>query len=250
MIPFMILSVLGQTTAPAVSGTHPAAAGAAAHPSGWMNFPPHWPAQADLLTWSYEMSAAVALLLVLLGVVYLLFGFYLFKPLVLLNAAFIGSMVGVYISQKTGGPLPSGILGGFIGAAVTYPLMKWAVAVMGGLFGAILGLTLWRTFGLDVGFAWTGGLMGLIGCGLLCFIVFRGSVMAYTSLQGSVMLTFGVLSLAYKYEGFAPRLAQALQVKPFVVPMCIFIATILGLIYQQNSALSATPAGAGAPPKK
>ena len=108
-------------------------------------------------------------------------------------------------------------------------------------------------FGLEPGFAWTGGCMGLIGCGLLCFIVFRGSVMAYTSLQGSVMLTFGVLSLAYKYEGFAPRLAQALQVKPFVVPMCIFISTILGLIYQQNSGLSATPAGSGgggAPPKK
>jgi hypothetical protein len=39
-----------------------------------------------------------------------------------------------------------------------------------------------------------------------------------------------------------------LQVKPFVLPMCIFIATILGLIYQQNSSYSAQPAGA--PPKK
>jgi hypothetical protein len=222
----------------------------AAHPAGWLNFPAHWPGQIDLLVWFNEMGSAVALLLVLLGLVYLLFGFYLFKPLVLLNAAFVGAMVGVIISNKTGGPLPSGILGGFIAAAVTYPLMKWAVALMGGLFGALLGLTLWRTFGLEPGFAWTGGCMGLIACGLLCFIVFRGSVMAYTSLQGSVMLVFGVLSLAYKYQGFAPRLAEALQVKPFVVPMCIFIGTILGLIYQQNSGFSATPAGAGGPPPK
>jgi hypothetical protein len=226
------------------------AASTATHPAGWLNFPAHWPGQVDLLVWFHEMGSAVALLLVLLGLVYLLFGYYLFKPLVLLNAAFIGAMTGVIISNKTGGPLPSGILGGFVAAAATYPMMKWAVALMGGIFGALLGLTLWRTFGLEPGFAWTGGCMGLIACGLLCFIVFRGSVMAYTSLQGSVMLTFGVLSLAYKYEGFAPRLAQALQVKPFVVPMCIFIATILGLIYQQNSGFSAAPAGAGAPPKK
>lgn len=220
------------------------------HPAGWLNFPAHWPGQADLLVWFHEMGSAVALLLILLGLVYLLFGYYLFKPLVLLNAAFIGAIAGVLLSNKIGGPLPSGILGGFIAAAATYPLMKWAVALMGGIFGALLGLTLWRTFGLEAGFAWTGGCMGLIACGLLCFIVFRGSVMAYTSLQGSVMLVFGILSLAYKYQGFAPKLAQGLQVKPFLLPMSIFIATILGLIYQQNSGFNGAPAGPGGPPKK
>ena len=223
------------------------------HPSGWLEFPRHWPAQADLLVWCQDMSAALALMLVLLGIVYLLFGFYLFKPLVLLNAAFIGAMTGVYVSQKVGGPLPSGILGGFIAAAVTYPLMKWAVAVMGGLFGAILGLTLWRMFGLEPGFAWTGGMMGLIACGLFCFIIFRGSIMTYTSLQGSVMVVFGLLSLIYKYRWFAPTVTQSLQLKPFLLPMIVFIATILGLIYQQNSELAnkATAAMAGGgPPKK
>lgn len=235
---------LGQTTQTSTAATP------LAHPAGWLNFPSQWPAQTDLLVWFHEMGSAVALLLVLLGLVYLLFGYHLFKPLVLLNAAFIGAMIGVFISGKTGGALPSGILGGFVAAAATYPLMKWAVAAMGGLFGAVLGFTLWRTFGLEPGFAWTGGCMGLIACGLLCFIVFRGSVMAYTSLQGSVMLVFGILSLAYKYQDFAPRLSQSLQVKPFLLPMVIFIATILGLIYQQNSSFGAAPAAPGAPAKK
>jgi hypothetical protein len=238
--------MLSQATSATEAATHAATAG---HPAGWLNFPAHWPGQTDLVVWFHEMGSAVALLLVLLGLVYLLFGFYLFKPLVLLDAAFIGAMVGVFISGKTGGPLPSGILGGFVAAAATYPLMKWAVALMGGLFGAVMGFALWRTFGLEPGFAWTGGCMGLIGCGLLCFIVFRGSVMAYTSLQGSVMLIFGILSLAYKYQDFAPKLARSLEVKPFLLPMSIFIATILGLIYQQNSSLTAANAGGG-PPKK
>jgi hypothetical protein len=221
---------------------------AAKHPSGWMNFPPQWPAQADLLIWCQDMSAFVALLLVLLGAVYLLFGFFLLKPLVLLNAAFVGALIGIYVSQRTGGPLPSGILGGFIAAAVTYPLMKWAVAVMGGLFGAVLGLTLWRTFGLEPGFGWTGAMMGLIGCGMFCFIVYKGSVMTYTSLQGSVMLVFGLLSLIYKYQWFGSLVTYNLQLKPFLLPMTVFIATVLGLIYQQNSKLANQVAGA--PPAK
>src|SRR3954471_7724086 len=149
-----------------------AATTTASHPAGWMNFPAHWPGQTDLLLWFNDMGSAVALLLIMLGLVYLLFGFYLFKPLVLLNAAFIGSMIGVFISGKTGGALPSGILGGFVAAAATYPLMKWAVALMGGLFGALLGFTLWRTFGLEAGFAWTGGCMGLICCAKHLFYIF------------------------------------------------------------------------------
>jgi hypothetical protein len=228
------------------------AAATSRHPRGWLNFPTQWPAQADLLVWCHDMSAALALMLVLLGAVYLLFGFYLFKPLVMLNAAFIGSVTGVMFSWRFGGPVPSAILGGFIAAAITYPLMKWAVAVMGGLFGAVLGLTLWKMFGLEMGFAWTGASMGLIACGLFCFILFRGSVMAYTSLQGSVMVVFGVLSLAYKYNWFAELLSYSLTGKPFLLPMIVFIATILGLIYQQNSPLANGPAvaGAGPQPKK
>src|SRR5215207_4511907 len=100
-----------------------AAVSSASHPAGWMNFPAQWPGQIDLLVWFHEMGSAVALLLVLLGLVYLLFGFHPFKPLGLLNAAFIGAMIGVLVSHKTGGPHPSGILGGSIAAAVTHPLM-------------------------------------------------------------------------------------------------------------------------------
>ena len=114
-------------------------------------------------------------------------------------------------------------------------MMKWAVSIMGGLFGAMLGASLWRSAGLEVGFIWTGALMGLIFCGLLCFIIFKGSVMAYTSLQGSVMLIFGLLGLVYNYKPIAEAITKGLAVKPFLLPLAIFIPTVLGLLYQQTS---------------
>jgi hypothetical protein len=106
---------------------------------------------------------------------------------------------------------------------------------MGGLFGALLGISVWRAVGLDPGYAWSGGLTGLVFFGMLSFVVFRLSVMTYTSLQGSVMLIFGVLSLIYKYPDFAGRVTEALTIKPFILPAAIFIPTICGMFYQAQA---------------
>ena len=126
--------------------------------------------------------------------------------------------------------------------AVTWPAMRYAVAIMGGAFGALVGVTIWRIVDLDPGYSWSGGLIGLVGGGLLCFILFRGCVMMYTSLQGAVMLTFGILGLLLKYQDFAPRVGTYLVHRPFLLPMCIFIPTVIGMMYQQAYASGPAPA--------
>ena len=103
------------------------------------------------------------------------------------------------------------------------------------------GASIWRACNLDPTYAWSGGLTGLIFCGMLSFLVFRGSVMMYTALQGSVMLVFGLLGLIYKYQDLALRLNESLSVRPFLLPMFIFIPATLGLIYQQTQFAAASP---------
>lgn len=207
----------------------------------WLHVPNHWPVQADLISWCQSMGPGLATLLIILGVVYLLFGFYMFKALVVLNAALMGAWIGIALGERTGAAVPGGILGGFIAAALALPFMKWAVAIMGGLFGAALGGAIWRTFNLDPQFVWAGAMLGLISCGLLCFIVFRGSVMTYMSLQGSVMLVIGILGLIYKYDNLAPKLTTWMQIKPFLLPMAIFVPAVLGIMYQQTWGAAPAP---------
>jgi hypothetical protein len=210
-------------------------------------FPDHWPVQGELLSWSQQMGPGLAALMVLMGVVYLLFGYNIFKALVLLNAAILGAIVGSSIGDHTGGSVPLAITCAFIFAVITYPMMKWAVAIMGGLSGAAIGVSLWRTIGLDPHFAWAGSGMGLIFFCLLTFIIFRGCVMTYMSLQGATMLIFGLLALVFKYEGMTLRISSALALKPFVLPMLVFIPAVLGVVFQQHTA---TPAGGASAPKK
>jgi hypothetical protein len=122
---------------------------------------------------------------------------------------------------------------------------------MGGLYGALLGAALWHTAGLQGDFAWAGAMTGMVFFSMLSFILFRGSIMMYTSLQGSVMLVFGMLGLIFKYQDVAPKIVSAMSGRPSVLPIAIFAAAISGLIYQQSQyGGGAAPAGGGGPPKK
>jgi hypothetical protein len=113
---------------------------------------------------------------------------------------------------------------------------------MGGVFGLLLGASIWRACGQAPHYAWSGGLTGLVFFGILSFLLLRGSIMMYTSLQGSVMLVFGLLGLIYKYQDLAPKVSDNLAARTFILPLCIFIPATLGLIWQQTQ-YPAAPAG-------
>jgi hypothetical protein len=203
----------------------------------------HGLAQTDLLHGCREMNVAVAVVLICAGVIFLLWGFYAFKWLVTLNALILGAWVGAIIGGRAGAPLPAALIGGFVSAVVTWPLMKYAVAIMGGLIGMVIGMSLWRSCGLDPAFAASGGGMGLIFFGMLSFVLFRTSVMMFTSLQGSFMLIFGILGVIYKFNGIDANFVDTkLTVSPFVMPMIVFFATVCGIVYQ--NAQGAAPAAA------
>jgi hypothetical protein len=212
---------------------------------GFLHLPTHWPAQGDLLQWCQQTSPGAAALLVMCGLVYLMFGWYAFKGLVTLNAAMAGGCLGAIIGDRIAdAALVGGVVGAIMAAATTWPMMKYAIAIMGGLFGALLGAAMWRSFNLEPHLAWAGGLVGLILFGMLSFVLFKASIMMFTSLQGAVMLTFGVLSLALRYPSVAPQILQHLAVKPFLLPLAVFIPMMLGLVYQQTQQAESEKAAA------
>ncbi len=218
------------------------------------SWPTHWPAQADLIHWCQVAAPGMAVLSILIGIVYLLFGFSIAKILVTLNAAMIGGIAGAVVAERAGGggaALPGAITAGLLAATCAWPTLKGSVAVLGALLGAVLGVAIWRLSNLDPTFGWSGGLTGLVLCGLLSLLLFRPCVITYTSLQGAAMVVFGTIALLLKHDDFGPSLNSQLTGKPFLLPMTIFVPTLLGYIYQQSmSAPDVAPAGPPPPPKK
>jgi len=66
-----------------------------------VTLPRHWPAQADLLTWCQTMTPGTAAIMCILGVVFLMFGWYMYRALVTLNAALFGAYIGAFIGSRT-----------------------------------------------------------------------------------------------------------------------------------------------------
>ena len=131
-----------------IPATQPVEAAAGMVNPAWINVSVHWPGQTDLISWCNHMGPGLATLLVLGGIVYLVFGVYLYKVLITINLGIVGAYVGAVIGYRTGGNgamIPWALIGAFCCAALAWPLMRYAVALMGGLYGFMLGAAVWRT---------------------------------------------------------------------------------------------------------
>ncbi len=190
-----------------------------------------------------------AIMLIVCGVVYLAYGWKTFKMLVIINAGCVGILAGYYIGAEFSGAqggrhmeLIGGATGGILLAALAWPLMKYAVSIMGGLAGSFLGYGLWiyLTTILDrpglTQYAWVGALIGLLVLGMLAFIIFRLTVIMFTCAQGAVMTVAGLLAVVMKY----PPAAEELQTRnPHLLPLLVAVPAVIGFTIQYTSAIKA-----------
>src|SRR5205085_1949008 len=159
-----------------------------------------------------------ACILVLLGMVYLMFGYSIFRALVTLNAMAAETYLGALMGRNSNAMTAETFIRSIVATAITFPLMKYAVMIMEKIYGAALGASLWRQASLQPKLAWAGALSKMMFFAMLSMIVFRGSVILYTSLQGSVMLVFGILSLLSKYQSMAPEVTDVFLKQTFILP--------------------------------
>jgi len=200
------------------------------------------PPPAEYLDFLIALNAIWGFLLIACGLVYLLNGWKMFKMLVVLNAAAIGTLAGVLLGEAQGGrhgPLIGGAAGGLLLAALAWPLMKYAISVMGGLVGSCIGYGTWSYVAAALErpnllqHAWAGALIGLVTLGLLAFVVFRLSVVVLTSVQGALMTVSGLLTLLLKYAPIKDSIYAPLCENHHMVPLLIGVPAVIGFALQQ-----------------
>jgi hypothetical protein len=184
------------------------------------------------------LSWLQALIAISFGVVYLLYGWRIFKVLVVICFGLVGLFAGVRIAT----PYDLQILGAIVGLSVlgglSIPLMRWAVSILGAAAGGILTGGLWYAVGLPERYMPAGALIGIVAGGMISFIVFKVAVMLFTSLGGGALIITGMLSLLYQYEGTRTPPSDAVRTMLYdyhwFLPVLLVAVTFVGVLMQNR----------------
>ncbi|MHC4294183.1 MAG: hypothetical protein ACYSTL_01205 [Planctomycetota bacterium] len=202
------------------------------------------PSQAEYVNSLSTMNLGLAIVLLAGGIIYLLNGWKTFKILVIVNAAIVGGLLGIQFGRLLGSenmPLFGGVAGTLLFAVLSWPMMKFAVALMGGLAGSFLGYGMWNYVATATRqeaitqYAWAGALIGLITLGLLAFLVFKLVIMVFTSLQGSLMAVSGLLALLMLVETFRVRLEPTLRSNTHLLVLLLGVPAVIGFAFQYTA---------------
>ncbi|MEM9752990.1 MAG: hypothetical protein AAF916_06345 [Planctomycetota bacterium] len=196
-----------------------------------------------------------AVVLTTVGLLCMFNGYRWHRVATVTTALLLGLFAGYWLGKMLNAPF---VVAGCLGAllfVVAFPLMKYMVAALGGLAGAFLGANLWAGVAkemekaaiqkaggpvsvdalmLDPGMYWVGALIGLIVCGMLAFVLWKLSIVVYTSVSGSTLAVIGVLALLLSIDGFATPIKEGLSASYLVVPLLVFVPAAIGLILQET----------------
>jgi hypothetical protein len=184
-----------------------------------------------------SLNVVESLTFIAFGSICFLYGWRVFKILVVINFGLIGLVLGMAAADHITG-LNNQLAGGLIGmgllAVLCVPLMKWAVSILGALAGGVIAAGVWYAFGLEEQYMWAGALIGIVTGGMASFVIFKVAVMLFTSLWGSTLVVSGLLALFYIHQNTTKEVEELVLQNKLFLPFVIFAPTIVGVFIQNQ----------------
>lgn len=199
----------------------------------------------SLLDTLQTMSAVWAVIFLAGGLICLFQGYKIYKTVTVILALSIGAFAGYYVGKKIDAEyIVAGCLS-LLMAVSCFPLMKYAVSALGGLAGAFIGANSWSALGGLLGNGgnnsvtqhyWVGALVGLLVCGMLAFILFKITVVMFTSVSGSTIAVLGGVALLLQIDTFEPTISRSISAHTTILPLLVLVPALIGFILQEIDA--------------
>jgi hypothetical protein len=179
-----------------------------------------------------------AVLAISFGTVYMLYGWRIFKILVVICFGMVGMFAGIRMGQRFDSQIVGAIAGLVLLAAISIPMMRWAVSLLGAITGGILAAGLWYAFELPGQYILAGAAIGIVAGGMISFIVFKIAVMLFTSFGGGALIVTGLVALLNLYESTqeppTERIRDLFMNQNWFLPVLLLAPTVIGIIVQNK----------------
>ncbi len=190
-----------------------------------------------LLEMLSDVPLVAASMIVVVGALCVFNGYRWHKWVIVILAFMAGLGLGNILSQRMGKSVVVAIAVGVLCATVATPMLRWAVALFGGLTGAFLGAHAWTlTAAEPTNAQWAGAGMGFIAMALLSFLVFRLVVVAFTSIGGGAMVVLGSIALMLHVPAWQDGLKDGLTRNQSLIPLLVTVAAVAGFVIQESRA--------------
>ncbi len=187
--------------------------------------------------WQHITSLGLieALTFISFGIVCLLYGWRIYKVLVSISFALVGLSLAILANKYIAGVIIwLALVFVVLFAVVSIPLMRYGAAALSAAAGGILTSGGWLAAGLPEQYIWAGALVGVVAGAMISFIVFKISVMLFTSFDGSGLIATGVLAILYKYIVDAEKLKQVVFEQKWFLPLILLVPMALGIYLQHK----------------
>ncbi len=195
----------------------------------------------DILNHPDELLAALANVhivwasaLVVVGVLCVLNGYKWHKWVIVLCAFLGGLGLGHVLSKQMGDSRIVMAAVGLLCAVIATPMLRWAVAIFGGLTGAFIGANVWTAFSDSPDAHLAGAGMGFIALGLAAFIMFRTVIVLFTSIGGAAMAVLGIITLMLHVPAWEMQIRASLEDHQLLLPLLVAVAAVTGLVMQHS----------------
>jgi hypothetical protein len=180
-----------------------------------------------------QMHPVEAAILLIIGVAFLLYGFRIYKILVIVTYA----VVGVFLGAMAASALNFHPVIGMVGGAIILGLLAWPLYLVGwGLLGgavlATLAAMITQHFTESPVYqgiaAAAAGALGIV----LTILLMRALVIFVTSIIGAATLVWGTLRIILLLPALGDPVMEALQSNPWLQVGILVVPAILGMILQ------------------
>ncbi|MFG0329766.1 MAG: hypothetical protein ACF8PN_07710 [Phycisphaerales bacterium] len=202
---------------------------------------------AELLDALQQLHIVWAGIFVAVGLLSVLNGYRWHRFIVLTIAFFVGLGLGNWMSRSMEASLVVAACVGVLLAVVAWPLMRYAIAVCGGLAGAFVGANAWTAMSMPPETHYAGALIGLVAFGMASFILYRVVIIGMTCIAGAFVCVVGVITLLMHVESLQSVIRDAFTGNTIIMPMLVLVTAVTGFVIQQSGfTLTGEGAGGGA----